>query len=460
MNRLRGPSGSTASPDPGHAGVGSQMSHTEIPQALSESAPKTLSFADQFALWSSLGITLTIPAAAIFVQQPLGSAEFSFTASLVALALGLLLGSLVLGGIAHIGAKTSMPTMVMMRGIFGRRGSYFPTILNIAQCVGWSAVEILVIGHAGKRVTGGSLSLWLIGAGVVSTLLALKPLRFIKALRKYILWAVIITTIYLFIEVISRGVHIKSSNSWNGFWIAVDIVVALPISWAPLVADYSRHAKKGAFLPTFTGYLVGAGTFFLLGLLALVALASSNLADVYGFSQAILLLPFGALALLILIVDEVDEAFANIYSTVASLQNFNEKLNRTKLAYLIGSIATLLALAIDVVGYESFLFAIGAIFVPLCGVVLIDWFVISKGLWNLSATAKWRPSLALSWLIGFITYQLINPGYVAGWSAFWKSAQSFLGFTPQTWMSASLLSFLVSAVMALLLNPRSTILKS
>jgi len=291
-------------------------------------------------------------------------------------------------------------------------------------------------------------------------LLALRPIKFIKVLRKYILWAVILTTIYLFIEVLSHGVEIKSGSSWSGFWLAVDIAVALPISWAPLVADYSRHAKQGSFLATFSGYLAGAGTFFLLGLLALVTLNGNNLADVYGFSQAILLLPFGGLALLILIVDEVDEAFANIYSTVASLQNFNENWSRRRLAYLIGSIATILSLLIDVVGYESFLFAIGAIFVPLCGVVLIDWFVISKGKWDLSNTARWRPSLAIAWLVGFITYQIINPGYVAGWSDFWRNAQTLMNFTPQTWMSASLLAFMVSAVITLVLNPRSTILKS
>ena len=435
------------------------MTFNDAPISLSEGNTRTLSSGDQFSLWSSLGITLTIPAAAIFIQQPLGTSNFAFTAALCALALGLVLGSAVLGGVAKIGAITGVPSMVMMRGIFGRRGSYVPTFFNIAQCVGWSAVEILVIGHAGQKVVGGPLTAWLIGSGVVSTLLALRPLRFIKVLRKYILWAVILTTIYLFIEVLSQGVEIKSGQSWSGYWLAVDIAVALPISWAPLVADYSRHAKQGSFLATFTGYLTGAGTFFLLGLLALVSLTGENLADVYGFSQAILLLPFGALALVILIIDEVDEAFANIYSTVISLQNFNDSWNRKKMAVLIGIIATVFALSIDVVGYESFLFAIGAIFVPLCGVILTDWFFISKGKLDLSHSSRWRPSLTLSWALGFITYQLINPGYATGWSTLWRNIQSLIHFTPATWMSASIISFLVSAITSLLFNSRSKILK-
>ena len=129
------------------------------------------------------------------------------------------------------------------------------------------------------------------------------------------------------------------------------------------------------------------------------------------------------------------------------------------MAVLIGIIATVFALSIDVVGYESFLFAIGAIFVPLCGVILTDWFFISKGKWDLSHSSRWRPSLTLSWALGFITYQLINPGYATGWSTLWRNIQSLIHFTPATWMSASIISFLVSAITSLLFNSRSKILK-
>jgi hypothetical protein len=48
--------------------------------------------------------------------------------------------------------------------------------------------------------------------------------------------------------------------------------------------------------------------------------------------------------------------------------------------------------------------------------------------------------------VGIATYQLINPGNVGWWSRLWTHAQSGLGFTPSSWMSASLLSFAAAAL--------------
>ena len=150
-----------------------------------------------------------------------------------------------------------------------------------------------------------------------------------------------------------------------------------------------RFRSSGSFKGTFYGYFLGAGTFFLLGICALLTFVSIDNSDVYGFSQAILLLPFGALALIILIVDEVDEAFANVYSTVASIQNIRPNFSRFKLSIAVGFVATILSLTIDVVGYESFLFTIGALFVPLTAITLVDW-ILNRQHWNLSIDAPMR----------------------------------------------------------------------
>ena len=396
----------------------------DVGQQLESTPAKPMRFIDNFALWSSLGVTLTIPAAALYILQPLGTNDFSLTAAITALIAGLLFGSLALAGVAKIGADTGAPTMVLMRGLFGGKGSWAPTILNIAQCVGWAAVEILVIAHATERLLGGPLSLWLIVSGAIATLTSIRPLKFIRIIRKYVLWAVLLSTIYLFIAVLNKGFTLTTGSSWQGFWLALDVAIALPISWAPLVADYSRHAKSGSFKGTFYGYFLGAGTFFLLGICALLTFVSIDNSDVYGFSQAILLLPFGALALIILIVDEVDEAFANVYSTVASIQNIRPNLSRFKLSIAVGFVATILSLTIDVVGYESFLFTIGALFVPLTAITLVDW-ILNRQHWNLSIDAPMRWAPFISWVLGYIVYKYLHP----------------------EWLGASISSFLVSGLL-------------
>jgi NCS1 family nucleobase:cation symporter-1 len=426
----------------------------EVGKNLSYEAPKVLSLLDQFSLWGSLGITLTIPAAAVFVLHPYGAPTLSFSAALLAVLVGVGAGSIALGGAAHIGASTGTPSMVLLRGLFGNRGSRFPTILNLLQCLGWTAVEVLVIAHAAKAVVGGSLVLWTLGAGVFATLMAIKPLGSVRVLRRYALVGAIIATGYLLYAVVRHGVHL-SHGGWSGFWLAVDVAIALPISWAPLAADYSRHSRtpRKAFLGTVVGFFLGAGAYFVLGLLALVTIVASNQqGDPYAFSQALLVLPLGIFALLILIVDEIDEAFANVYSTVASIQNLRPLWDRRILAIAVGVISTAVALSLNVVGYESFLFAIGAVFVPLFAVVLVDWFLVSKGQWDLSETSKLRAWTLIPWAIGFIVYQLINPGSAPLWSKLWINIDTAIHFTPANWMSASILSFLVAALLTLLIG--------
>ncbi len=136
-----------------------------------------------------------------------------------------------------------------------------------------------------------------------------------------------------------------TSGGATSFWTAADIVVALPVSWFPLAADYTRHVRgrRAAFVGACTGYGAATVAFFTLGVLALSAYGAAGL-DVIG---ALLAVPLGLLAVLVLIVVELDEAFANIYSTAVSAQNVLTRVDRRLLAVAVGVVATVLALAVD-----------------------------------------------------------------------------------------------------------------
>ena len=150
---------------------------------------------------------------------------------------------------------------------------------------------------------------------------------------------------YLFVEVLSGPLPAVSQGGAGSFWTAADIVIALPVSWFPLVADYTRHVRGGrtAFVGTSVGYGAATVAFFALGVLALSAYGAAGL-DVIG---ALLAVPLGAIAILVLLVVEVDEAFANIYSTAVSAQNVAARLDRRVLAIIVGAAATLLAFVLD-----------------------------------------------------------------------------------------------------------------
>jgi len=425
----------------------------DAPLTLLEPPPRPLGLWDQAVLWGNLGITLTIPVAAAFVLQPLPDLPpLTLAAATVAVLVGTLLGTLVLALAAVPGSDTGAPAMVLLRGLLGRRGSWLPTVLNVVQCVGWAAVEVYVIADgAAKLLPGVPRILLVIAAGAVATALALWPLGFIRQLRRYAVWVVLAATAYLFYEVLRRGAAAPAHGSWRQFWLAVDVVVALPISWAPLAADYSRHSRsaRDAFGGAMGGFAVASAAYFLLGVFALTSLPNAG-ADPIG---ALLAVPAGALALGILVVDEVDEAFANLYSTAVSAQNLRPSLDRRMVAAAVGALATGLALSTDITQYESFLYVLGAVFVPLFGALLVDYFLLRRRSWDVGARAPGRPLMALPWALGFVAYQLLNPGTLPGWSDGWRSVQGALHLTPPVWLSASITAFVVAGAATLLVAP-------
>src|SRR5687767_6208335 len=137
--------------------------NTEPPLTLDEAPARTLGTTDQLALWANLGVSLLLPVAAVFMTgfgadgapRPIGGAGMSMAAALVAIVVGTVIGNALLGLSAVPGAETGAPAMVLLRGLFGRRGSYLPTALNLAQCLGWATFEVLIIAEAADRIVDG-----------------------------------------------------------------------------------------------------------------------------------------------------------------------------------------------------------------------------------------------------------------------------------------------------------------
>ena len=425
---------------------------SEAPVTLSEDQPRSLGFPDQLGLWANLGISLLIPVTATFLVAP----GQSFVATVVAIVAGTAVGCTLLALVARAGAVTGAPTMVLLRGLLGRSGSYAPTALNLLQCVGWATYEIWIISFAAHAVWD-DLPRWVyvLIAGAVATLMALRPLGSVRLLKRIAVVAVLACSAYFIVETLRRPLGDLTEGGFTGFWTSMDLVIALPVSWIPLVADYSRFSKspRAAALGTGLGYAASSAVFFLLGVLALRAYDAQVGNDVVG---ALLAVPAGAIALCILAVDEVDEAFANIYSTATSAQNVVPKADRRVLAVAVGAVATLLALAVDGGAYEPFLFLIGAVFVPLGATLVVD-FALSRGVYDTSAAAPARWTMLVPWAAGFVAYQLTAPTVLSDWSAwegFWRDVQDLVGVSPTNGFSASLVAIAVAGVLTPLCRGR------
>lgn len=417
----------------------------EAPLQLTTEPPRPLGFGDQLAMWANLGISLFGPITGGLVALTTGSVGLAVAAVVV----GCALGALLLGASAVFGATTGAPAMVALRGLLGRRGSIAPTVLNIAQNIGWATMEIIVISTAGAAVLGDAWR-WplVLVAGTAATLMAVRPLGTVRLLRKVMVWLVLAASVFLFVQVLARPAQPIPADGVLGFWPGVDLAVAGVISFAPLAADYSRHSRTrtAAFWGSSLGYGLAAIGYYVLGVLAIANLGAD---DVIG---ALVALPAGAIALSILLVDEVDEAFANIYSTTMSVQNLVGTLDRRVVAVVIGVTATLIAGFLDITGYQSFLFLIGSVFVPLFAVAAVDFFAVSRQRWDVSAGARFRVVPVIAWACGFIAYQLVYPGTVPGWSDFWTAVAAALHVSAPGWLGSSIAAIGVGGLTMLVLG--------
>jgi putative hydroxymethylpyrimidine transporter CytX len=417
----------------------------EAPLTLEEPPPRTLRLIDQLGLWGNLGVSLLGFTGAAYVLYPItGGPALSLAAAVAALLLGTAIGTAAVAAAAVPGTETGAPAMVLLRGLFGARLSWLPTVLNVVQLLGWTTFELVVISTAMHQLAGGvPRDVYVIAGGVITTVLALWPLSWIRLLRRYVTVAVVIALVYLAVQLLRHPLPAFGKGTWHGFWIAVDTVVGVTVSWVPVAADYTRHSRRvrDTVVGTFVGYSVTQLACYGIGLVALLTVATSG--TTHQMYSAFMAVPLGTLAFAVLAIRELDQSFVDTYSTAVSVQNLRPRWDRRVLAGVIGALATVLAVALNVNDYENFLILIGSVFVPLLGVFAVDYFVISRRHWDLSVTAPARWLMVVPWLLGFVAYQLINPGGIDWWVTFWGHVR---WFAPRDWMSASLLSLIVSAV--------------
>lgn len=383
---------------------------------------------DIAVLWFSLGVGLLVLQAGALLVVDFG---LSMLEVIVVAIVGSALGSTLLVIAALPGTAHGVPTMVSLRPVLGVAGSYVPTAINILLLVGWAAFELLIMGFVGASLTGNAMGPWTsfalipVFGVVVAVLAAGGPVAVVRTwLERFAIWLVLGSTAWIAFQLATRPLVWSGQLTFGGatpssLLLGLDLVVVMPVSWWPLAADYNRFARRrrDGSRGTLVGYTLANVAFYVLGA-ALQVVAIREAIGGQDFIAAIGALNLGLFALLFILVDETDNAFADVYSTAVSAQNVVPRSRQLPIilgatAIAAGAAAWLQLQFGDATaalgsGYESFLFLIGGLFVPLLGVLAADHFAVRRGRYRSEEFTTrgplLRPAAFVAWVPAALLY--------------------------------------------------------
>jgi NCS1 family nucleobase:cation symporter-1 len=396
-------------------------------------AERVFSWHDHASLWFSLGVGLLVMQVGAYLVPAVGSRDAA-----IAIVLGSLLGAGLLAWTAKLGCDSGLSSAGLMHATYGSYFARLPVLLNMAQLIGWTTFELVVMRDGTAAIGKQSLGLSLEGTGgiVVTTLLWGAVLTLLLAgsmtqlVRKVIsrvgLPLVIASLLWLTWQfggqLHSRGFEAfwaREGDGSMGMLSAMDLVIAMPVSWLPLVADYARYGKSGrsALSGTWLGYALANIWCYALGVMVVsVAQPDVNLVS------ALLLAQGGLIALSLILVDEIDNAYGDVYSGAVSAHSIKSSWTVRQWGLGLALLCTGLALVLPMHSLEPFLLLLSSVFVPLYGVILGRLSGVSVRLQPMRRKVDF--SAALLWLAGIAVYHLL-----AKWAPQWGAALPTLALT-------------------------------
>ena len=370
---------------------------------------------DHASLWFSLGVGLLVMQVGAYLMPALGTRD-----AVIAIVAGSILGAGLLGWVAKLGCDSGLSSAGLMHSVYGRTFASLPILLNIVQLVGWGTFELVVMRDAtvaiGTQAAGLAGTQWpvlatLLWGGLVMLLISASMVTLVRrVIARVALPLVVLSLIWLSWKFLSLANMQGLDALWNrqgtggmGVLPALDLVIAMPISWLPLVADYARHGKNGggALRGTWLGYALANMWCYSLGVLVALTLPSKDLV------QALLLAQGGLIALSLILIDEVDNAYGDAYSGAVSAHSLLPRWSVRIWGICIAAICTGLALVLPMHSLEPFLLLLSSVFVPLFGVILgrLAFGVDAPAL--LARAKTMNPVPVAIWLGGVAFYHLL-----------------------------------------------------
>lgn len=352
----------------------------------------------QFLLWFGAAVSIAeILTGAIIA--PLG-----LTNGILAIILGHIIGGVIFYFTGLIGARSKLPAIESTRISFGKYGSYLFSILNILQLLGWTAVMIISGAKAMNVVSiqifgFSSDAVWSVLIGALICVWILIGVKNLTKINIVAISSLFICCIILSFTIFSGNNPAGTLDNSMSFGSAVELAAIMPLSWLPLISDYTkdvRSEKLGTFWGTI-GYFIGSCFMYIIGLGAAIYTGTSDIASILTGAG------FGIAALLIVILSTVTTTFLDAYSAGISFLNINKKVSDKAAGLVVCILGIIIAIFTPIEEFEDFLYLIGSVFAPLFAILITDYFLLKVT--DINETKPMNLINIIIWVIGVIIYR-------------------------------------------------------
>lgn len=330
---------------------------------------------------------------------------------LLAILIGHIIGCGMLFLAGRIGAQTSRNAMNTMKIAFGEKGGLFFSILNVIQLVGWTAVMIATGASAMNVLVGKESGSTVIGAFIIAALILIWMLfgpKTFGRVNNIVVIALTLLCLFLTWRVATTGLSAADAAFDDiSFGAAVELAVAMPLSWLPVISDYTSRAEKPVLSNTVSNiaYFLGSCWMFVIGLGCAIA---TGYADI---SLLMRTMGMGAIGLVIIIFSTITSSFLDARSAAISFTTLSSKPSERTVAVIVCIIGFAIAIFDPTSSYQDFLYLIGSFFTPMVGVLLTEYYILKqKDVRNMVSILNF-----IVYIIGFLLYrELLNVDIITG----------------------------------------------
>ena len=354
-------------------------------------------------IWFGAGVSIAEILTGTYFA-PLGMGK-----GILAIVIGHVIGCALFFFAGLIGGRTGLSAMETVKLSFGKKGGLLFALLNVLQLVGWTAIMI----YDGALATNGIFEtgawVWCLVIGALILLWILIGITNLGLVNKIAMAALFILTLVLCKVIFFDGTPGDASafGEAMSFGAAVELAVAMPLSWLPLISDYTREAEKPfrATLASTLTYGLVSCWMYIIGMGAAIYTGEGDIALIMVKAG------LGVAALVILILSTVTTTFLDAWSAGISSESLSKKLSGKWVAVGVTVIGTAAAMLFPMDDITDFLYLIGSVFAPMIAVQLADFFILRRP--GTDSGFDWA-GLGV-WLAGFVIYRLLmNVDFILG----------------------------------------------